>query len=371
MNKKIFCIIGTRPEAIKMAPVIIRLKKESKYDVKVVVTGQHKQMLDQVLDYFQIKPDFDLAIMLPNQSLATLTSRLILELNSVFAVEKPDLVLAQGDTTTVMVASLVSFYLKIPFGHIEAGLRTSNIHSPFPEEMNRVITARIAKFHFSPTPASERNLLNEGINQGDIFMTGNTVIDALHMITNGEIKMDSNPISKSQMILVTVHRRENFGDPLKNICKAINIILEKNSNVVFLIPVHLNPNVYKIIHEAFNSNHRVRLCSPLGYFEFISAMQSSYFILTDSGGVQEEAPALGKPVLVLRDETERPEAIESGAVKLIGTKVESIVTEVQHLLNDSTYYNSMAKGVSPYGDGHASERILKVISEYFEMSQAA
>ncbi len=365
MQKTVLCIIGTRPEAIKMAPVIIALKKELKYKVRIMVTAQHRQMLDQVLKVFSIVPDIDLDIMQPNQTLATLTARLITGIDGVLQNERPDLVLAQGDTTTVFAASIASFYLKIPFGHIEAGLRTGNINSPFPEEMNRIFTSHLSRFHFAPTESACVNLINEGVSKDNIYVTGNTVIDALHIAVDRVESSNIHVEDDKKIILVTVHRRENFGRPFNNICQAISELLKKNTNIEIHYPVHFNPNIRNVAYNYFLNNSRVKLLDPLDYLPFVAAMKKAYIILTDSGGVQEEAPALGKPVLVLREETERPEAIDFGVVKLVGTETENIVRETQKLLDDPSAYREMAKGVSPYGDGEASRRIVNSINAYF------
>ena len=372
MMKNILCVVGTRPEAIKMAPVILALKAQPWVKVRVLATSQHRQMLDQVLHFFNIKPDLDLNIMQPNQALTTLTARLLLELDAVLTHEKPDVVLAQGDTTTVMTTSLACFYHGIPFGHVEAGLRTWNMQNPFPEEANRVITGRLARWHFAPTEGARQNLLKEGVADALITVTGNTVIDALLLTaakneaTGIELDMaDLSPKldSTKRLILVTAHRRENFGEPFLNICQAIKTLAQNNADIQILYPVHPNPNVKNIAHDILGKCSNIILCQPLDYAPFIAALQQAYFIISDSGGVQEEAPALGKPVLVLRDETERPEAVEMGVVKLVGTNFERIVTEAQLLLDDSTAYRAMARGVSPYVDGKATERIVKVLQE--------
>ena len=366
MNRKIICVVGTRPEAIKMAPVILALKKCHDLDVRVLATAQHRHMLDQVLKVFDIKPDIDLDIMRPNQALATLTARLLLDLDNVLLTEKPDVVLAQGDTTTVMTVALACFYHKIPFGHVEAGLRTWDLQNPFPEEMNRVIAGRLAKWHFSPTQSSRQNLLREGVSDADIVVTGNTVIDALLSVADRDVELPVELDPAKRLILVTAHRRENFGEPFGRICHALLTLLERNPDVQVLYPVHPNPNVYETAHRLLGKHPRVVLCEPLDYLPFVAAMKRAYLILSDSGGVQEEAPALGKPVLVLRHETERPEAVEEGVVKLVGTDFDVIVAETQRLLDDETAYRSMARGVSPYGDGHAAGRIVKVVMDYLE-----
>jgi UDP-N-acetylglucosamine 2-epimerase (non-hydrolysing) len=363
MNSKIICVIGTRPEAIKMAPVILALKDCPNIDCRVLVTAQHRHMLDQVLDVFNIEPDFDLDIMRPNQALTTLTARLLLDLDNVLLAEKPDVVLAQGDTTTVMTIALSCFYHRIPFGHVEAGLRTWDMLNPFPEEMNRVIAGRLAKWHFAPTESSRQNLLQEGIKDSDIYVTGNTVIDALNTAVENSPEIGIELDDTKRLILVTAHRRENFGQPVIDICRAVLTIVERNEDVQILFPVHPNPNVQSVAQEMLCEHPQVVLCPPLEYLPFVGAMKKAYLILSDSGGVQEEAPALSKPVLVLRSETERPEAVELGAVKLVGSDYELIVKETQILLDDESAYKKMAQGVSPYGDGHAAARIVQVLQK--------
>ena len=365
MNKKILCVIGTRPEAIKMAPVILALKKEPWANVRVLATAQHRHMLDQVNEFFGIDPDIDLNIMRPNQALTTLTARLLLELDDVLQAERPDAVLVQGDTTTVMTVALACFYHRIPIGHVEAGLRTWDMQNPFPEEANRVIAGKLARWHFAPTEGSRQNLLKEGVPDSEIIVTGNTVIDALLMTASKDLELAVPLDPTKRLVLVTSHRRENFGEPFRNICRALRTLAENNPEVQFLYPVHPNPNVKDVAHEFLAGLQNVTLCEPLDYAPFIAAMKRAYIILTDSGGVQEEAPALGKPVLVLRDETERPEAVEQGVVKLVGPNYERIVEEAQRLLDDETAYKAMARGVSPYGDGHAAERIVKTLREHF------
>lgn len=365
MKKKVLCVVGTRPEAIKMAPVILALKNEPWADVRVLATAQHRHMLDQVLSFFDIEPDIDLDIMRPNQALTTLTARLLLDMDDVLQAEKPDVVLVQGDTTTVMTVALACFYHSISIGHVEAGLRTWDMQNPFPEEANRVITGKLARWHFAPTEGSRQNLLREGVRDADILVTGNTVIDALLMTAAKDIKVGIELDASKRLVLVTSHRRENFGEPFRAICSALRTLAENNPDVQFLYPVHPNPNVKDVAHEMLSTLSNFVLCEPLDYAPFVAAMQRAYLILTDSGGVQEEAPALGKPVLVLRDETERPEAVEQGVVKLVGPNYEAIVIGVQRLLDDEAAYRTMARGVSPYGDGHAAERIVKTLQEHF------
>jgi UDP-N-acetylglucosamine 2-epimerase (non-hydrolysing) len=361
---KIMCIVGTRPEAIKMAPVILALKEQPWAEVRVLATAQHRHMLDQVLNFFGIEPDIDLNIMRPNQALTTLTARLLLELDDVLQAEKPDVVLAQGDTTTVMTVALACFYHRIPFGHVEAGLRTWDMQNPFPEEANRVIAGRLARWHFAPTESSRQNLLREGVAESEIIVTGNPVIDALLMTASKELELGIQLDSTKRLVLVTSHRRENFGEPFRNICRALRTLAERNPDIQILYPVHPNPNVKDVAHEMLGACSNIILSEPLDYAPFIAALKKSYLIISDSGGVQEEAPALGKPVLVLRDETERPEAVEMGAVKLVGPNYERIVDEAQLLLDDSSAYQAMARGVSPYGDGKAAERIVSVLRDH-------
>ena len=364
-RKKIICVVGTRPEAIKMAPVILALKNEPWAEVKVLATAQHRHMLDQVLNFFGIEPDIDLDIMRPNQALTTLTARLLLDMDDVLLAEKPDVVLVQGDTTTVMTVALACFYHRIPIGHVEAGLRTWDMQNPFPEEANRVIAGKLARWHFAPTEGSRQNLLREGVPDVDIVVTGNTVIDALLMTAAKDLEIGIELDASKRLVLVTSHRRENFGDPFRNICRALRILAENNPDVEILYPVHPNPNVKDVAHETLGTCPNISLCEPLDYAPFVAAMKRAYLIISDSGGVQEEAPALGKPVLVLRDETERPEAVEQGVVKLVGSNYERIVQETQRLLDDEAAYRAMARGVSPYGDGHGAERIVKVLKKHF------
>ena len=362
--KKIICAVGTRPEAIKMAPVILALKQSEHINCKVLATAQHRDMLDQVLDIFNIVPDFDLDIMRPNQTLTTLTARLLLNLDSIFHSEKPDAVLAQGDTTTVMTIAMACFYHGIPFGHVEAGLRTGDLSNPFPEEMNRVVAGKLAKWHFAPTERARKNLLNEGVDENDIQVTGNTVIDALHSVVDSSPEIGIPLDSSKRLILVTAHRRENFGEPIKEICRAILHLVEHNADIQVLFPVHPNPNVHQIAHELLGHHSQIILCDPLGYLPFVAAMKAAHIILSDSGGVQEEAPALGKPVLVMRHRTERPEAVEAGVVKLVGPVFENIISETQRLLDNPYAYKQLARNISPYGDGKASQRIVETITKW-------
>jgi len=365
MKKKILCVVGTRPEAIKMAPVILALRQQPWAEVRVLATAQHRHMLDQVLSFFSIDPDIDLNIMRPNQALTTLTARLLLELDDVLQSEQPDIVLAQGDTTTVMTVALASFYHRIPFGHIEAGLRTWDIQNPFPEEANRVIAGKLSRWHFAPTEASRQNLLREGADSEDIVVTGNTVIDALLMTAAKDVPLSIDLDPSKRLVLVTAHRRENFGSPIREICLAVRTLAERNQDIQVLYPVHPNPNVKDTAYEILQDCDNVILCEPLDYAPFVTVMKRAYLIVSDSGGVQEEAPALGKPVLVLRQETERPEAIEMGVVKLVGSNAQTILEHAQLLLDNKQEYERMARGVSPYGDGQAAGRIVRVLQEHF------
>ena len=378
--KRILLVFGTRPEAIKMAPLVKEFQKyPDKFKTIVCVTGQHREMLDQVLRIFEIVPDYDLNIMKQGQDLYDVTSRVLLGMRDVLKEVQPDVVLVHGDTTTSTVAALATFYQQIPVGHVEAGLRTHNIYSPWPEEINRQITGRIAIYHFAPTPLSRQNLLAENVPSEQIVVTGNTVIDALYMVADkiksdkaldkelGEVLLhsgyDVNRLSNGKkMVLITGHRRENFGDGSISICKAIQVLTQKFPNVDFVYPMHLNPNVRKPIHEVFGEDlsnlGNMFFIEPLEYLSFVYLMEKSTIVLTDSGGIQEEAPGLGKPVLVMRDTTERPEALEAGTVKLVGTDLNKIVGEVSKLLTNQEYYERMSKAVNPYGDGKACRRII-------------
>lgn len=380
MNKKVLLVFGTRPEAIKMAPLVKEFQKhEDKVETIVCVTGQHRQMLDQVLGLFEIVPDYDLNIMKPGQDLYDVTSRVLLGLREVLTEVKPDVVLVHGDTTTSTAAALAAFYQQISVGHVEAGLRTHNIYSPWPEEMNRQITGRLATLNFAPTELSCRNLQIEGVADHSIFITGNTVIDALYWVVDklksdrallnqvkDKVRQSGYEISRGRrLILVTGHRRENFGKGFIDICTAIRDLAAKYPNVDFVYPMHLNPNVRKPIHEVFGDDltkyDNLFFIEPLEYLEFVCLMEKSTIVLTDSGGIQEEAPGLGKPVLVMRETTERPEAVEAGTVKLVGTDYNAIVNEVSILLDDEVCYEKMSKSVNPYGDGLASARIVNTI----------
>ena len=362
---RVLSIFGTRPEAIKMAPVVKELEKHSdKIESIVCVTGQHREMLDQVLSLFEIKPQIDLNLMEPNQTLASLTAKAITSLTDVIVSVEPNVVLVQGDTTTAMVASLASFYQKVPVGHIEAGLRTYDRYSPFPEEINRRLISVLATYNFAPTQIAVDALLAEGFPEESIFLTGNTVIDALLMTIKKNYEFDIGfPLLSNKLILVTAHRRENFGKPFENICVALREIARRNPEVEIVYSVHLNPNVRNTVYSLLSNQERIYLLEPVEYGKFVHLMNRSYIILTDSGGIQEEAPALGKPVLVLRCETERPEAVEAGAVKIVGTDTQTIISETERLLYDKEEYSRMSKAISPYGDGHAAERIVNIILE--------
>lgn len=358
---KILSVIGTRPEAIKMAPVILALRALPRVEVRILATAQHRQMLDQVLSLFGLVPDVDLNVMQANQTLPALTARLVTAMDACLADEAPDALLAQGDTTTVMVSGLAAFYRRIPFGHVEAGLRTGDLFNPFPEEMNRILASRLANWHFAPTRSAKENLLAEGIQEDRIFVTGNTVIDALLKVAES-CHQDAPAVPPGKrLILVTAHRRENFGMPFMEICRAIRYLANLRDDIRFLFPVHPNPNVKNIAYDLLSGHPRIHLSAPLDYRPFVAAMKRAHLILSDSGGVQEEAPALGKPVLVLRNETERPEAVAEGVVKLVGSDFDVIVREILRLLDDDEAYKAMARGVSPYGDGQAAIRIRDVL----------
>jgi UDP-N-acetylglucosamine 2-epimerase (non-hydrolysing) len=383
-RKKVLLVFGTRPEAIKMCPLVKELEKsEDDFDVKVCVTAQHREMLDQVLKLFEVKPDYDLDVMRPDQDLYQITSNVILGMKRVLSDCNPDFVLVHGDTTSTFTAALAAFYQKIPVGHVEAGLRTGDIYSPWPEEINRCLTSQIATYHFAPTELSKRNLLSENRNEKHIAVTGNTVIDSLFFIlekittNNGlEFEVKSGIIKslaklsidhskllskKRRIVLITGHRRENFGKGFLNICEALKSLAATNKGVDFIYPVHLNPNVQKPVYDMLSDLANVFLIEPLGYEAFVYLMNLSHLILTDSGGVQEEAPSLGKPVLVMRDTTERPEAVEAGTVKVVGTNIEKICLETNTLLHDPREYEKMSKSHNPYGDGKACARIINFL----------
>ena len=381
--KKVMLVFGTRPEAIKMAPLVKEFQKQKeRIETVVCVTGQHREMLDQVLKIFDIKPDYDLNIMKQGQDLYDVTARVLTGMREVLKEVKPDVVLVHGDTTTSTAAALATFYQQIPVGHVEAGLRTHNIYSPWPEEMNRLLTGRLATYHFSPTPLSRNNLIKESIDDRNIIVTGNTVIDALYWVVdkiknNKELNNElENVLSKAgydvnrlnngkKLVLITGHRRENFGDGFINMCTAIKDLTVKYPDLDFVYPMHLNPNVRKPIHEVFGENlsglKNMFFIEPLEYLSFVYLMEKSSIVLTDSGGIQEEAPGLGKPVLVMRDTTERPEALDAGTVKLVGTDYNKIVNEVSSLIDDKAAYEKMSKAVNPYGDGLACGRIVNAL----------
>ncbi|MCB8984698.1 MAG: UDP-N-acetylglucosamine 2-epimerase (non-hydrolyzing) [Ardenticatenaceae bacterium] len=364
---KVLCVLGTRPEAIKIAPVITELKFYKRAGIETVVcaTGQHREMLDSVLSLFDIIPDYDLDLMKFNQSLGDLTANLLLNLRPVIQREKPDWILVQGDTTTAMVGALAGFYERVKVGHIEAGLRTGDKAHPFPEEINRKIADHICDLHFAPTEIARNNLLAEGIKKASIYVTGNTVIDALHSMIRQPFQWVDSPLAEiladRRIVLVTAHRRENFGEPLENICLALLELVDRYPDIQVVYPVHLNPNVQKMVTKHLAGKERIFLLDPLDYLPFIQLINRSYLVLTDSGGLQEEVPALGKPVLVMRETTERPEAIEAGTARLVGTNRQNIVREVSRLLDDTLAYQQMAQAKNPFGDGHASELIVKAM----------
>lgn len=389
-KKRVMLVFGTRPEAIKVAPLVKEFQKHTdRFETIVCVTGQHREMLDQVLHLFDIKPDYDLNIMKQGQDLYDVTARVLTGLRDVYSESKPDVVFVHGDTTTSMAAALAAFYQQIPVAHIEAGLRTHNIYSPWPEEMNRQITSRISVYNLAPTALSKENLLKEGVDESTITITGNTVIDALYLVLDkirsdkslqseikatlinsglpGEMVEDfTSPLpNKRKLVLITGHRRENFGDGFINMCNAIKTLTEKYPEVDFIYPMHLNPNVRKPIKEIFGESviNNIHFIEPLEYLPFVYLMNQSTLVLTDSGGIQEEAPGLGKPVLVMRDTTERPEAVDAGTVKLVGTNYDLIVSETSRLLDDEEYYNTMSQANNPYGDGQACERIIEFIGD--------
>jgi UDP-N-acetylglucosamine 2-epimerase (non-hydrolysing) len=373
--KKIMVVFGTRPEVIKMAPIVKALESSADFSVVTCATSQHRSMQDQMVELFQLKIDHDLEIMRANQDLTHITSACISRMKPILEKEMPDMVLVQGDTTTAFVVALAAYYFQIPVGHVEAGLRTNDIYSPFPEEVNRQLLSRIANLHFAPTQVSESNLINENIPVSKISVTGNTVIDALfwmqkHLnIERINDVLDSRVLeviaNQKPYVLITGHRRESFGEGFSSICKAIKRLSQQYPDYYFVYPVHLNPNVREIVYKELGDHHNIVLCDPIDYEPFIYLLEQCKLVLTDSGGIQEEAPSLGKPVLVMREKTERPEGVEAGTAKLVGTHVETIVSEVSSLLDDSSAYLAMANAVNPYGDGLASERTLKAISLSF------
>jgi len=365
-KSKILFIIGTRPEILKLAILIKLLKKTSWAEVVVLVTAQHRELLDQMLSLHNITPDLDLNIMQDNQDLSTLTGKLFIALSDKINQIKPEIIIAQGDTTTVMVASMVAFYKHITFAHVEAGLRSHDLRYPFPEEVNRTITGIVADLHFAPTESDKTNLMRSGVPENKIFVVGNTIIDNLLEISRNNIKCSLDMPDSKKIILVTLHRRENFGVPLENICKAISEIATEHKDVCFVYPVHPNPNVRSVVQEHLGNNKRIMLCNPLDYQEFVSLMTRCHFILSDSGGIQEEAPALGKPVLVTRTTTERMETVDLGTSRLIGTEYASVKQELQNLLLDEDLYASMSRVISPYGDGTASTQIIRVLKFFLK-----
>ena len=364
---KLMTVFGTRPEAIKMCPLVLEMRKYPEYIQPIVaVTAQHREMLDQVLDLFGIVPDYDLNIMTSGQTLYDVTTRALMGLKPVMEEAKPDMVLVHGDTTTTFAGALAAFYAQIPVGHVEAGLRTGNKYSPYPEEMNRKLTGAMADMHFAPTATSKGNLLKENVNPASILITGNTVIDALQTTVHGDYHFADEDFNRvfatgHKLILMTTHRRENLGEPMRHVYRALKSVLETHENVEAIFPVHKNPKVREILNQELGHLSRVHLIEPMDYEPFANLMAKVDIVLTDSGGIQEEAPALGKPVLVLRDTTERPEAVEAGTVKLVGTAYEDVLQETNRLLDDDEHYRSMAEAANPYGDGKACERIIKAI----------
>ncbi len=366
--KKVMVVIGTRPEAIKLAPIVLELERHREhFETEVCVTGQHREMLDQMLRVFGLRPDFDLGVMTAGQDLAGVTAACLTGLDRVLREKRPDLVLVQGDTTTTFAASLAAYYQHIPVGHVEAGLRTGRKYDPFPEEVNRRLATHLSDFHFAPTEVAQSNLLSEGVSPDDILVTGNTVIDAL-FLTKARLAEDPSlaayrlePTDGMRMVLVTAHRRESFGQPFRQICQALRALAERRRDVLIVYPVHLNPNVQSPVHEILDGVPNVRLLAPLDYVSFVSCMQRASILLTDSGGIQEEGPSLGKPVLVMREVSERPEAIAAGTAALTGTDPERIFRAVSSLLDDQVLYKRMTSSPNPYGDGHASERIVQFL----------
>ncbi len=376
--RKVLVVLGTRPEAIKLAPVIRRLADDARFIVVTCVTSQHREMLDQVLKVFEILPRYDLAVMRPGQSLAGVTARVVQRVGEVVGRERPDVVLVQGDTTTTFAAALAAFYQRVPVGHVEAGLRTADRNQPFPEEINRRLTGVLADYHYAPTARGRANLLAEGVDPGRILVTGNTGIDALLLArgwararagADGLLAPDLSAPRDRRLILVTAHRRESFGAPFEAICDAVRRITDRNPEVEVVYPVHLNPHVRRPVFGRLGGHPRIHLVEPLDYLAFVRAMDRAYLILTDSGGVQEEAPALGKPVLVMRHTTERPEAVEAGGARLVGTSVETIVPAVQQLLDDAPTYAAMSRAGNPFGDGRASERIVEHLGEVLRVAE--
>ncbi|NYB74609.1 UDP-N-acetylglucosamine 2-epimerase (non-hydrolyzing) [Sedimentibacter hydroxybenzoicus DSM 7310] len=371
---KVLVIFGTRPEAVKMAPIIKSLKNEECFDTKICVTAQHREMLDQVLRIFEIRPDYDLNIFKNGQTLTEITCRALMGLEGVIEDFKPDIVLVQGDTSTVFSGALAAFYHQVKIGHVEAGLRSGNLYSPYPEEANRKLTGVITDFHFAPTVTSKENLLKEGYDEEKIYITGNTSIDALKWVIDSNYKFEDEILNdidfeNKKVILLTSHRRENIGEPMENIFSAIRDVLQKNPDAEVIYPMHLNPKVREIARDVFKHTNGVYLIEPLDYLPFTNLMSKCYLVVTDSGGVQEEAPSLGKPVLVVRRETERPEGIEAGTAKLVGTEKDAVFNEIDILLNDDLEYKKMANAVNPYGDGKAAEYIVKIIKDNVRLKE--
>ncbi len=362
--KKVMLVFGTRPEAIKMCPLVIELKKHQDIETKVCVTGQHREMLQQVLDIFHVKPDYDLDIMKQNQTLFDVTTEILNKLKPVLEAEHPDIVLVHGDTTTTFAAALTCFYLQIPVGHVEAGLRTHNLYNPFPEEFNRTAVGIISKFNFAPTEQAKQNLLIEGKDKESVYVTGNTAIDALKMTVSQDYSSKELDWAQgSRLILITAHRRENLGEPMEHMFKAIRRVMDEHPDVKAIYPIHMNPKIHKIADKYLGNDDRIHIIDPLDVYDFHNYMEKSYLILTDSGGIQEEAPSLGKPVLVMRETTERPEGVKAGTLRLVGTSEDSIYESFSKLLNDPDEYKTMSHASNPYGDGHACERIAKILEE--------
>ncbi|HZJ77101.1 MAG TPA: UDP-N-acetylglucosamine 2-epimerase (non-hydrolyzing), partial [Oscillospiraceae bacterium] len=366
---KVLTVFGTRPEAIKMAPLIKKMEEYEQIESMVCITAQHREMLDTVIELFKINPDYDLNIMRHEQSITDITVRVLKGIEDILTREKPDIILVHGDTSTTFVGALAAFYQKIKVGHVEAGLRSGNMYSPYPEEMNRILTTNLASIHFAPTRGNYNNLIKEGIKPEKIFITGNTVIDALLSVVKNDYTFENDILNKmdyknKKVIIMTCHRRENWGKPMENAFMAVREIVKENENVEIVFPVHLNPYIHKLAKRIMGKQDNIHLIEPLEYEEFANLLNKAYLVLTDSGGIQEEAPALGKPVLVIREETERPEAVKAGTVKVIGTEKENIKKETGVLLNDLNEYNAMANSINPYGDGTASEKIVNFLLSY-------
>ena len=362
---KVLCVVGTRPEALKMIPVIYALQQSSEFECRIIATAQHRDMLDQVFNLFDIRADIDLDIMRDNQTLNDLAGRMLIALQDVLVQEKPQAIIAQGDTTTVLAAALSAFHHRIPFGHVEAGLRTGDLDNPFPEEMNRVLASRLTQWHFAPTEIARDNLLQEGISAEQIFLTGNTIVDMVRLVNAKNYAPSLQLDASKRLILVTAHRRENFGAPLREIFQAIKKIADTNTDIQIVYPVHPNPNVAPLAHEILADHPRILLCEPLDYIAFLNLMKQTYLILSDSGGIQEEAIALGKPLLLLREQTERPEGVMLGGVKMVGHEFDAIVNMAQAFLTQPEIYKAAATCSSPYGDGYAADKIVQVLEGYF------